>query len=116
MDHCLVRLCTCTHLVKEETLLVLGPVIDEYVKYGMGVFEYEHERQQVLVHQKEDVTLEMQEGVCSKKFHTEVVCHTKELGVALGGSVDSTFGFNDDEGNEDTPQEMTETDSTINRN
>jgi hypothetical protein len=43
--------------------MVLGDVIDEYVNYGMGVFEYEHERQQVLVQQKEDVTLEMQEGV-----------------------------------------------------
>ena len=42
---------------------LLGTVIDEYVKYGMGVFEYEHERQQVLVQQKEDVVLEMQEGV-----------------------------------------------------
>jgi hypothetical protein len=31
------------------------------------------------------------------------------LGVSLGGSVDSTFGFSDDEDNEDTPQEMTET-------
>ena len=29
--------------------------------------------------------------------------------MVLGGSVDSTFGFSDDEGNEDTPQEMTET-------
>ena len=32
-----------------------------------------------------------------------------ELGVALGGAVDSTCGFSDEEGNEDTPQEMTET-------
>ena len=49
--------------MNQEARLVLGVVIDEYVKYGMGVFEYEHERKQVLVQQKEDETHEMQEGV-----------------------------------------------------
>jgi hypothetical protein len=75
----------------------------------MGVFEYEHERKRVLVQQKEEATLEMQEGVCSKKSRKEVARYTMEMGVVLGGVVDSTCGFSDEEVNENTPQETTET-------
>ena len=33
-----VRLCTCTHLVKQEAPLVKNAICESYVKYGMNVF------------------------------------------------------------------------------
>jgi hypothetical protein len=41
-----VRLCTCTHLVRQEASLVKIAVCEAYIKYEMNVFEYEHTEKQ----------------------------------------------------------------------
>ncbi len=93
-----VRLCTCTHLVRQEASLVKIAVCEAYIKYGMNVFEYEHtEKQRIREEETDEVSLGQAEGDSRKKDHTDPERWIMTLGVSSGGTAHAVYGFSDEE-------------------
>jgi hypothetical protein len=92
-----VRLCTWTHLVRQEASLVKIAVCETYIKYGMNVFEYEHTEKQRIREETDEVSLGQTEGDSHKKDHTDPERRILTLGVSSGGTTHSVYGFSDEE-------------------
>ncbi len=53
-----LRLCACTHQVKQEASRVKDAILEAYVAYGSKVFEHEHtENQRIRQEQADEVAL-----------------------------------------------------------
>jgi hypothetical protein len=67
---------------------VKNDVCDDYVKYGMNVFEHDHtEKLRMWEEEADEVTLGQAEGDSLKKGHTDPDRQAMTLGVSSGGTV-----------------------------
>ena len=93
-----LRLCSCTHLKKQEALLVQDAVCDGFVKYGMKVFEYEHtEKQRIRQEQADEVTVGQAEGGSRKKSRTHTADPMMTFGQISPWETEDDYGFGDNE-------------------
>jgi len=93
-----LRLCSCTHLKKQEALLVQDAVCDGFVKYGMKVFEYEHtEKQRIRQEQADEVAVGQAEGGSRKKSRTHTADPMMTFGQTCPWEDDDDYGFGDNE-------------------
>jgi hypothetical protein len=82
-----LRLCACTHLLKQEALLVKDAVVDAYVVYGLNVFEHEHaEKERIRQNQAHESQVDQAQGGSRKKCRRPESRQTMLLGVSSGDS------------------------------
>ncbi len=64
-----VRLCTCTHLVKQEASLVKNAICESYVKYGMNVFYKHTEKERSISTPRRNVFVRRRQTWCHSSRH-----------------------------------------------
>ncbi len=76
-------MCTCTHLVKKETVRVKDVVVEAYVVYGMNVFEYEQVTQQRIHENQVDVAVLTQTHLYRNSRHLMRMCVFMDESILL---------------------------------
>ncbi len=101
-----LRLCACSHLLKQEARLVQGAVLDAYVVYGLNVFEHEYtHKERIRENKAHEAEVELAHGGSRKKCRRLDSRQTMLLGVSSGVNTAETCGFSDDDAEEVVSEE-----------